>query len=130
MLLKRILRGLSAAISAQTAAAVGSTVVMLGIGIVGRAYGTEACLIALAIVIVLSLLILRACPLPMAPMCDRPEPLALSGDGLPPLPSPGARTQIAATNPRPAITRQPSNICPAVSDRAGNAVHRLPAEHR
>jgi hypothetical protein len=130
LIFKRIMRGLFAAISPQKAAAIGTTAVMIGLSLVYRAYGTEAFLVATAIVIVLSILLLRACPLPMAPISDRPDPLALPDDGLPPLSGPTAHAQIAAAKSRPALTTPPPGISPAASDPAGNVSHLPPAEHR
>jgi hypothetical protein len=90
----------------------------------------EAFFIAVAIVVLLSLWLIRVCPLPMAPMSDRPAPLVLPDDGMPPLPGPAVRAQIAAAKSKPALTRPLVNIAPAASDRAGNAPHRVPAERR
>jgi hypothetical protein len=103
---------------------------MLGVSIIGRVYGTEACLIALAIIIVLGLWLLRMLPIPMAPMSDRPEPLALGGDDPPPLSGPGAQARIGAIS-RPSLSANPpERIYPAVSDRGGSDSHRAPVARR
>jgi hypothetical protein len=124
------MRGLFAAISPERFAAIGTAVVMIGLSIVLRLWGVEAFFIAVAIVVLLSLWLIRVCPLPMAPMSDRPAPLPLTGDGLPPLPAPTAHAQIAAAKSRPALTTPPVGISLAASDREGSAVRPPPAGHR
>jgi hypothetical protein len=105
------------------------TAIMLGLQFIYIAYGRDAAIAAVIIVVILGMWANLRSPVYVPDMSQPGEPMALPGDGPPSLPGPAAQARLGSVGTR-RISAPPVGTSPAVSGRGCNDSHRVPVGHR